>query len=42
MGISIKIPKHKYGRTASSSVLAFKNFINVEGGVIDSNYNRGS
>lgn len=41
MDISIKISKHKYGRTVSSSGLAFKKFINV-GGVIDSNYKRGS
>lgn len=42
MDISIKIPKHKYGRTVFSSGLAFKKFINVGGGVIDSNYKRGS
>ena len=34
MDISIKISKHKYGRTVSSSGLAFKKFINVGGPLI--------
>ena len=36
--ISVKIPKHTYGKIPPRSVLALKHSINVEGGVIDSEY----
>ena len=37
-GISVKTPKHTYGKIPPRSVLALKHSINVGGGVIDSEY----